>query len=279
MHEHAATAPPKLFRSYLLYPAVVLFSLGAILGLAAVVFLFVPGSVSALISDLLDRGIMDMSAIGTWTVLNIAMMIIGAACAVVMAVAIWLERWRKGDGLDLLYNFLGVMTAIVKVSGGIALAVLILRLSIYLVSCDWANAGIYEAYGLLLAEGIMIAQAVGLFFLLLRFLDRAWDSAASMAYTRTCDKLDDRPIPSFCATGMFLLALISGYLAWDWLATMRMGKELTIALAAHPMQLLAGGMFACLALGNILIWRYLKRYMRISEQHMFRSLQETAPGQ
>lgn len=275
MNDHAAPNYQKLFRSALLYPVTALYVLGALLGLAAVATLFLPGSVNALISDLISRGIADRSAIRTWTVINIGLMLVGAACTTMMAVGILLDLRRKGDGLELMYHSSEVLLVLAKVGGVAALVVIVWRLVRYLLNCDRAYSGIYQAYSLLLSEGIMIAQAVGMFALLLRFLDNACDAAASMAYSRACEKLDDRPIPDFCATGFFLLAVINTHLAWDWLATLYMDGGFRVELATHPMQLLAGGMFACAAVSNLLVFLYLKRYKRITEQMVYQLSRET----
>lgn len=259
----------------MLYPAAVLYSLGAMLGLAALIILCLPGSVSVLMVDLVDGGVVDASAIATWTVINIGLLIVGTVCAACMAVCMLMERRGKGDGLDLMHNACRVLLVLVKAGGVIALIVMVWRLGRYLLNCEWADTGIYDAYGLLLAEGIMIAQAVGMFCLLLRFLNRACDTAASMAYTRASGKLDDRSIPGFCANGVLLLTAVNGYLAWDWLASLRVEDQLRIVMATHPMMVLAGCMFACAAVANLLIGIFLKQYKRTTEYLLFCPVRES----
>ena len=102
------------------------------------------------------------------------------------------------------------------------------------------------------------------------------DSCASIAYTLAVQKLDDRNIPAFTATGFLLLAIAGLALAVNrfftltiiWDSVQSYYKLLT---ASHPAQMVD---IACLimgSMGNFLVYRYLRRYMHITEYTRFQA--------
>lgn len=280
MKERVIPAPLDLFASSLIPAAAVLYACGAFFGLGAVGALFLPGALSVLTEDLISGGITDPSSIRTWTVIHVGLILAGFLCALGMTVGLILERRRKGEGLDLLYNLARCLVWAVRISGVCTLALMIFRLVRYLLACPWADAGIYYAYVMLVPEAVMIAQAVWLFFLLLRFLEDISGAAVSMAYTRVCERLDSRTISGFCATGFWILTALNTYLAADRMFTVTIvqafeGDYYSVLLASHPVLVLAAVMFACGAVANLLIGLYLKRYKRTTGRLMFRPLGET----
>lgn len=279
MKKRTIPAPLELLRSPLLAPAACLYVVGSLFGLGAVAALFLPNSLPALTADLVRGGITEQSSIQTWTVIHVGVILVGFVCAVCMAVGLILEHRQKGLGLDALQSCSKGLLRCVYVGGACALAVIVFRMGTYLFACLFADAGIYLAYIMVVPESLMIAQAVGMFMLIRRFLNSACDSAANMAYTRLSGKVDEYTIPGFCSTGFLLAAVINGYLALERLTTVTIvedyaGDYYSLLLAEHPVLLLTAGMFACGAVANLLIGLYLKRYKRETERLVFRSMKE-----
>ena len=280
MKNRTIPAPPELFRSPLPLCAAGLYALGALFGLVAVGALFLPGSVSFLTEDLGRGGITDPSSLRTWTVIHVGVIGVGFVCAVCMAVGLIAEYRKKGQGLDLLHECARWLLWAVYGSGACVLALMIWKLVRYLWACLWVDDGIYLAYVMLVPEAVMIAQAVGMFFLVRRFLDSACGCTISMAYTRVCGKLDSYTIPGFCSTGFLLAGAVNGYLALERMTTVTIiedygGDYYSILLAAHPVLVFTAGMFACGAVANVLMGLYLKRYKRDAERLVFRSMRRT----
>lgn len=244
----------SLFRIRRLIPAAILYAAGGVLGLGAVILLLLPGGFSGLIYEMYDSGITETSAVFTWAVIHAGLIIVtfGSACA--MAVGLLVEVRSKSDGFDILYRVSQVQIWISRITGAVALVVMIVRAVRYLVLCPWMDTGIYDAYVMIIPEGVMVAQAVGLYCLLQRFLNGLCDAFASMAYVRLSKKLDDRPISGFCGTGLLVLAGVCAYLLLS-----RGG-------------LLTAGMYGCVALGNLLLGLYLLRYKKEMSDLAFQSV-------
>lgn len=280
MNERIVMAPPELFRSRLIRPAALFYSLAALVGLGAVGALFLPGGTEALTADLLRGGITDRSSIQTWTVIYTVLIFGGFACALGMALSLWLELARKGRGLDLIHNGSVWLLRLMKLGGWAVLAVMIWRMARYLWACLWVDTGIYLAFVMLVPEGVMIALSVGVYTFACRFVDGVSDGAAGMAYTRLCGKLDSLTIPGICSTGFLVTGLVNLYLALERLTTVTIvedydGDYYSLLLAEHPVLVLTAVMFACGALANLMLGRYLKRYKREAERTVFRSMRKT----
>lgn len=280
MKNRTVPAQPELFRSPLLAPAAGLYVLGALFGLSAVAALFLPGALSVLTEDLVRGGITERSSLQTWTVIHVGVMLAGFVCAACMAAGLIFERRRKGLGLDVLHRCAQGLLWAVYGSGACVLAVMIWRMVRYLWACLWADAGIYLAYIMVVPEGVMIAQAVGMFILVRRFLNSACDVSASMAYARLSGKLDSFTIPGFCSTGFILTAVLNAFLALERLTTVTIiedyaGDYYSLLLAEHPVLMFTAVMFACGAIANLLMGLYLKRYKRNTERLVFRSMKES----
>lgn len=279
MNEQTTLAPPELFRSPLPVIGAVFYALAALAGVGAVGGLFLPGGLSALTEDLFRGGVTDFSSICTWTVIHAGLIVFGFLCALGMAVGLMLEGRKAGRGLDLLHNLAQSLLRVVTLSGWCALVIGVVRMAAYLWMCLGRDDGIYRAYVMLIPEGLMIVQAVGLYTLLRRFLDSLCDGAASMAYTRLTGKLDHCTIPELCATGYFAIAVVNGYLALERLTTMVIVPSYpydyySILFAAHPVLICTAVMFGCGAVANVLTGLYLKRYKRDAERLVFRSMRK-----
>ena len=280
MRERETVAPLSLFRWPMLWPMGILYALGALLGLGAVVALFLPGAVATLETEMLQGGITDDSSIRTWTVIHISLMLVGTICAWGIFLGVLREWRRMGTGIDQLYIMTRVLLWASRGSGVFTLALCFWRVVRYLANCNWAEDGIYSAYVMLLPEALMVAQAVGLYVLVQRFLEDLSGATLSMGYTRVCQKLDDRTIPAFCGTGFYILAALNAYLAMDRMLTLTAvqtpeGGYYAFLLANHPMNLSAAGMFACCAAANLLMGVYLHRYKRLAGRAMYRTMRET----
>lgn len=279
MNERTILAPPELFPAPLPLIGAVFYTIAGAAGLGAVGSLFLPGGLSALTEDLFRGGVTDFSSIVTWTVIHVGLILSGFLCALGMAAGLILEGRKQGRGLNLLHDLAGILLRAVTGTGWCALAIGIFRMVRYLWLCLGRDDGIYRAYVMLIPEGLMIAQAVGLYTLLRRFLDSVCDGAASMAYTRLTGKLDHCTIPGLCATGYFVIGAVNGYLALERLTTMVIVPSFpydyySILFASHPVLICTAVMFGCGGIANVLTGLYLKRFKRDAERLVFRSMRE-----
>lgn len=253
----------SLFRIHRLAPAAVVYTLGGVLGLGAVILLFFPGGFTKLAYDMYASGIMETSAIYTWVVIHTVLTIVTVLSGCSMAMGLFWELHSKGDGFDILYHAARVQLWITRVTGATTLVYLIFRVVRYLLACPWMETGIYDAYVMLISESVMVAQAVGLYCLLQRFLNALCDALASMAYVRLSGKLDDQPIAGLCGTGFLVLAAVCLYLAI--FRTLACLQAYVIDLVA----LLSAGMYGCVAVGNVLLGLYLLRYKKVTSELRF----------
>lgn len=278
MIDRSVPAPPDLFRSRLLLPAAAGYALSALLGLGAVLALFLPDALPALREDLVLGGIVSPSAIGTWTVIHVSVIAAGFLCAAAMAVCLTLElRIDPGRGLDLLHTGAQWLLWGVRISGAGVLVLLICKVARYLYACAFINEGVYIAYAMLVSEAMMAVQAAGLFVLIQRFLDCVSTAAAGMGYTRLCGKIDSTTIPGFTSTGFLLMALVNGYLAVERMFTVTIvedfgGDYYSLLCPSHPVFRFTVGMFVLGAFANLCIGIYLRRYKRTAERLVFRSM-------
>lgn len=269
------------FRSGLIPAAAVLCTLAALLGIGAVLTLFIPGSIWALTQDLALSGINDPSALQTWKLIHLAVTVVSAACPAILAICL-IQALRKdiGRGLDLLHDAAQWLLRAVNVSGVLALIVLILRVLMYVVSALSINEGLYYLYAMVVSEGLMVVQAWFLFMQLRKFLNCVSDSALSMACTLTTGKLDNVTIPSFAATGFLVLAAFCLVIGADRLFTLTVvdgyiSDYYRLLSASDPILVLSGLSLLLSAVTDILLFFYLRRYKRISERLLFRPLRET----
>ena len=84
------TISEKLFRSPRIPICAALYTGGAIVGFAGVLQLLDPGARKAMLEDLLRGDITSVSALQTWQLINMGILLAGFLCAAVMAVCLWL---------------------------------------------------------------------------------------------------------------------------------------------------------------------------------------------
>ena len=252
-----------------LIPAAIFYGIGGVLGLCTVVMLLFANGFPQLVSDVCAGGVVETSAVITWVVIQAGLMIVTCMSACAMAVGLFWEQRSKGDGFDILYYTANVQIWFSRITGGMTLIYLIVRVIRYLLVCDWMETGVYEAYVMIIPEAAMVVQAVGLYCLLHRFLNALCDSFASMAYIRLSGKLDDQPTSGLCGGGFWLLAFVC------LLLMLSRGNTFLQSQALNPMAILSAGMYGCVAVANALMGMYLLRYRKIASQMRFQMARNT----
>ena len=263
---------PKTFHSWLIPVATVLYGIAALCGLAGSVSMLLPGSLNALVEDLVAGGITEASAIRTWKLIHVILTLIAFACPTLMAVGYGFAlRNRPGKGLVLLCDVFEWTLKIVKIIAKVLVAVLIFKIILYAVQVMPKDEGMYLMYAMLVSEALMLIVAGTLYVLLCHFLDRLCDSAAGIADTLENHRLSGRSIPKYAATGFLLFGLLALFFGLDRMYTMVIVQEYrsshyAFLMAEHPLMILSGAALISGALGNILSGFYLYGFKRKSEK-------------
>lgn len=275
MEQRAIPVTTETFRSPLLPAAAVFSSLATLLGLLAVIQLFLPGSLSQLTQDLYLGGVTDPSALATWQVIHIALTlaVFLLSAAVTLCLALVLAG-QIGSGTDLLYRICQWTLRLERVSSIAVLAILVIRGLRYIGLSLTSSNGIYMLYSMLVSEALMVVQAWFLHRQLRLFLESLSDSALSIGCSLTRGILDNISIPSFSATGFGFLAAICALTGADRLLTVTVISEMTgdhyaLLMADSPLLLLSGSSLILAAVANMLLWLFLRRYKRISETLLY----------
>ena len=263
---------PKTFRSWLFPVATVFFGLAALCGLAGVVCMVLPGSIDAMVDDMIAGGITEASAVRTWKLIHIIITVIAFACPSLMAIGYGLVlRKQPGKGLVMLCDVLEWALKFIKLIVKTLIVILIYRLIRYAVLVLPKNEGMYLLYAMLVSEALMLIVAGTLYVVLCRFLNSLCDSAASIADTLENSRLTGRSIPRFAATGFLVFGLLSAVFGLDRVFTMVIVQEYrssyyAFLTAEHPLLLLSGAALIFGALGNVLSSFYLYGFKRKSEK-------------
>ena len=237
------------FRSPLIPLAAAVSLVGTLCGLGAVVLLFFPESISALVHDLYVGGISDHSALATWRFIHIALTVIGFAWSGILSgclLAMCLKR--PGQGLLALSTAGEWSLHGLHASGVLILAYLVYRIIRYVIASLAINEWAYLLYAMLVSEALMIFLAAMLFVFLGRFLNSLSDTAASLARAVTGGTMGSGIIHWMTPTGFLLLGILNLAIAADRLFTVTIdqkARRYVLLMADHPMLILSGILFAC----------------------------------
>ena len=263
---------PKMFRSWLIPVATVLYGIAALCGLAGSVSMLLPGSLDALVEDLIAGGITEASAIRTWKLIHVILTVVAFAAPSVLAVGYGFAVCKQpGKGLVMLCDVFEWVLKIIKFIVKILLVVLVYRIIRYAVQVLSKDEGMYLMYAMLVSEALMLIVAGTLYVLLCRFLDCFCDSVAGIADTLENGRLSGRSIPKYAATGFLLFGLLALFFGLDRMFTMVIVQEYrsshyAFLMAEHPLLILSGAALVCGALGNLLSAFYLYGFKRKSEK-------------
>lgn len=266
---------PGMFRNILAPASAVFLGLGALLGLGSVLYLVDPGYLAAVTEKILISGIRTASALRTWRAMHI---ILSMLCCICPAIVVWgmlhVFRGHSARGMNLLANAARILLFLTRILGYTAIAVFVVRFSLYILSISHRNDWLYQLFATVIMEALMVVLAVFSYRLLCRFLDEAEGCAASIGYTLSSGFLDPGSIPFFVATGLTLLGILCLVLTADRLVTMTIGYDgykqyYTFVLSRHPGQWLCAGSLFFGAVGNLLLSGYLRFYKRTSERAIF----------
>ena len=265
------------FRSPLPAAAAGCYALAFFLGIPGCALLFDPEYARFLLVDPVASGIADASSLRTWQFVNSVVTVFTCLSPGFLAAALLLAlRGRIVKGLGFLGNCLHILYWTLNIGGGLAAAVFVFRFVRYVAFAVTKPNAVMLLYSMIISEALMLALAVLLFLLARRFLNCAMDTCASMAYTLSAQKLDSQPIPAFTSTGFLLLSIGGIALALNryftltivWDSVRSYYKLLTASRPAQIADIL------CLLLGsagNFLLFRYLRKYMAITEYARFQA--------
>ena len=267
--------PPGMFRNRLAPASAVFLGIGALLGLGSVLYLLDPGYLAAVTEKILISGIRTASALRTWRAMHI---IISVICCICPAIVVWgmlrVFRGHSARGMNLLANAARILLLLTRILGYTAIAVFVVRFSLYVLSISHRNDWLYQLFATVIMEALMVVLAVFSYRLLCRFLDEAEGCAASIGYTLSSGFLDPGSIPSFVAAGLTLLGILGLVLTADRLVTMTIGYDgynhfYKFVLSTHPGLWFCAGSLFLGAVGNFLLSAYLRFYKRTSERAYF----------
>lgn len=265
------------FRSPLVTLAAVFYMLAFALGTVGVALLFSPEYSHLLRTDLLASGIGDASSLRTWQAINSAITVICCFGPGLLATALFFAMNGKFvKSLGFLGNALHGLYWALNAGGVFAAVMFLFRFVRYVVYAVGKPNAVMLLYSMVISEALMAALAAFLFVLTRKFLNCAMDSCASISYTLAREKLDECPVPAFTATGLLLLAMAGIALAISRLFTLTIVWDSVqsyykLLTAAHPAQIAD---VACLISGsgaNFLLYRYLRRYKKITEAALFQA--------
>lgn len=268
------------FSSPLLPIATVLFALTAACGAAAVVSLFHPASVPAILADMDTAQINDPNARQSWLLIYIAVTAINFIGALILFLGLLqVLVGRHYRGMDLLYNSARCTLICVNVSGIVTLAYFIFRFLRYVLLYAPVNGGVVPLYAMVIMEGMMLAQAIFLFFKIRQFLGCLMDATALIGYTLSSGTLKAPTIPPFSATGFLFLALFHIAIALDRFFTfvhiqINLSVIYRLPVTTDPVQILSGLSFLFSAAACILMFIYLRGYKHKSELLLFCTVKE-----
>ena len=253
----------------------VMYILSALLGIPGIILLFSPDYQSFLIRDLMVSGIANPSSLRTWRMLGSGITVLAFAGPCLMAAGLTAARFhRPARGAGLLATAAQWLLWGVTAGGIAAAAVFLIRLVRYIVINSTEPSGVMAIYSMLISESLMAVITVFLFFLTRRFLNCCIDSGTSIAYTAATGKADNRSIPGFTATGFLILGIAGLVLAVDRLLTMTIVVNVVksyykILVADHPGLWLEAACLTCGSGANFLMYRYLRRYKKQTEQLLY----------
>ncbi len=280
MMQESVSVKKGTFASPLLPVITVLFALTALVGAAAVASLFHSASIPAILADMETAQVNDPNARLSWLIIYIVVTAFNCVAALIMFLGLLqVLTGRHYRGMDLLYNSAKILLLLVNVSGVICFAYFILRAALYTVSCLSVNGGVVPLYAMVLMEGMMIAQAIFLFFKSRQFLGCLMDAVAGIGYTLSSGQLKAPTIPAFSATGFLFLAIFNIGIALDRLFTfihiqINLSVIYRLPMTHDPVQILSGLSFILGAAACILMFVYLRRYKYKSEQLLFCTVKE-----
>ncbi|MBR3704747.1 MAG: hypothetical protein IKM11_04615 [Oscillospiraceae bacterium] len=280
MNRQVVAVQKGTFKSPLVPIAAVLFAVAAVCGALAVLTLFHPASISAIINDLELGQIYDPNAQRTWLVIYIAETVLNCLGTLVLSSSFMLILLgRHYTGTNLLYYSAKCALVGVNISGAAVLPYFIYRFVRYLAMYLGVNGSMVMLFSMVVMEGMMGAQAVFLFIKLRQFLNCSVDTAASIGYTLASGKLKAPSIPPLSVSGFLVLGIFDIGIALDRFFTfvhiqINLKVIYEFPMTTDPVQIVSGLSFAFAALGSILLYFYLRGYKCKSEKLLIRSFDE-----
>lgn len=260
------------FRSRLVPAAAVLYAISALLGLPGCVFLLSSDYRALLSHELFLRGYVEPNVIGSWMWIYGALSVISCVCAAIMAIGLCLVLSKQMlKGFSLLGSAAHYLLYAARGAGVLGVAFYAFRMISSIISYLSNEQGMVYVLPMLLFEGAMGALAWYLFRKLCSFLSCAGDCTASIAYTLSSGTLDSSIFPPLAATGFLALSVFGFYLTLDRTFFITIVNAFPkdyfqLMIVQHPVQLISGTAYLLGSIANLLIYLYLRRFLRIYER-------------
>ena len=265
----------EIFLSPLIPAAAVFFSLAAVLSFISLIWLFAPSYRLLLQEDMILAGYTDLSALITYTVLNTGITLISFLGPCILAVCLWIcVSGRRIRGTLLLSTATEILLKIWRIIGILVVSVFVIRVIIYIPSTFKSDLAVYLLFALFLFESFMMVVAVCVYRLIRKFLNNILDTAAAAGYALASGKPEECFIPGFAANGFLLLVPVCAVLAFDRVCTLTIMPHpiqdyYALLVAEHPVMWITGIGLVTAAIGNILMFLYLRRCKRETERCSF----------
>ena len=281
MNTHSVTVDKKVFKSSLLPLCAVSFTLAAIFGMIAVVYLFHPDSIPAIIKDLIAGQIYDKNAQQTWLVVYIILTILTCLSSIILSVGlitVLLKRYFLG--MNVISSGIKFAIYALNISGVILLILFIYKSIKYIIQClQDINEGIFPLFAFVLMEGFMFTLICLLFFNLRKFLECCMEASTSINYMLYSGKINTPSIPPFSVHGFLILGLVNAYFVFDRFFTfsytqIRNQVIYLLPMTKEPIHIYSGLSFGFACIGCISLYFYLRGYKKKSEQLLFRPMNE-----
>ncbi len=237
--------------------ALAAFTLSAIMAALAMPRLFSPSAGVMITDQLYQSGILDSSAVRTWTVIYKAVTVVCLLLSTAVSAGLWLTfggclrgKLSKGTRLGMEIISVSQRCVIYAVYALCALAapLFIYRAVTYVISCLSENLVAYLIMAMVLFEGMMVVIFALMVKLILHHARSIWDTTAAVSYTVSAFRYSANSIPAGVATTLRVMGIICGFVA-------------CLMLPALP-EAMAFGMSA---LGHFAAAYTIKRYRHAAE--------------
>ena len=263
------------FRSRLIPAAAAVYALSALLGLPGCVYLLNSDFRELMRYEQFLRGYLETRVINTWMLIY---SILGVTCTVCATIMAWglvcILSAKRMKGFSLLGGTARVLLYFLRGIGILALISFVVQMVSSIAFYLKYNDGFAFIFTTVLIEGAMGVLAWYVYRKLCEFLSCAEDCSVSIAYTLSSGQLDSKIFPAFAATGFLLLSIVCFLLTIDrtfYLTIVNAFPKdyFQLMVIRHPVQWMTSASYLLGGIGNLLIYLYLRNFLRIHERLKF----------
>lgn len=281
MENKTATMPQGLFQTSLVFAALVSCVLAVFAGIPPLVALADPEYQKHLMQKLIEGGIIERSAVITWSVIQAGISLLCVICPGFLAGGLAAAlRGKQARGFGFLSDSAEWLVRIWSGMGIVLAAAYVIRAVLYVAASVQSPQAVMLIYSMVMMEGMMGVLAWFVFCGVRSFARGLGDAFASMAYTLSSGRLDDVSIPASAERGFLVLGILCPAWAVKQVVTVtivvtQFRSYYGIVYASHPMEYLMAASLVCNGAASILMWLYLRRYNRICEWEKYQAGKKT----